>query len=170
MGRWRGRRLLAAPRAAVLVLGCGLALAALAGCGAQERTTEARPQPPTRVSVAVSGDAVDVQPERIAFGPEPTQQIPQNAHAGQPAVRSKAPLDVVLVAANLTQVESHLQLSGRGKRLTSLPLVAAGNVTMQASLPTGTYTIRAADVPGAKPGRLVVGPYRSSSDNDVLLP
>ena len=30
--------------------------------------------------------------------------------------------------------------------------------------------ITAADIPGARPGKLVVGPYRASSQNDVLLP
>jgi hypothetical protein len=170
MGRWRGRRLLAAPRAACFPLFCALAVFAVAGCGAEERDTDPRPQPPTRVSVAVSEGAVDVQPPRIAFGPEPAQQIPQNQHAGQPQVHSDGPLDVVLVAANLTQVESHLVLHGQGKSIVSQPLVASGNITMQASLPAGVYTIRAADIPGAKPGRLSVGRFRSTSDNDVLLP
>jgi hypothetical protein len=159
-----------AARGAGVALACVLAVLAVAGCGATERTTEPRPQPPTRVSVAVSEDAVSVQPPRIAFGPEPTQQIPQNQHAGQPPVRSKAPLNVVLVAANLTPVASHLEVRGRGKSATSAPLVANGNVTMQATLPTGVYEVSAANVPGAKPAKLVVGPYRSSSENDVLLP
>ncbi len=154
-----------------LVAGAVALLAlAVAGCGAEERTSEARPQPPTRVSVTVSGKRVTVRPGRIAIGPEPTQQIPQNQHAGQPRVDSRAPLDVTFVAANLTPVESHLVLRGRGKKATSPLLVANGNVTMQTSLPTGVYRITAADVPTAKPGRLVVGPYRSSSENDVLLP
>jgi hypothetical protein len=164
MGRRRG---ISPPRAASL---CALAAVALSACGAQERTTEARPQPPTRVSVAISADAITVQPPRIAIGPEPTQQIPQNQHAGQPPVRSNAPLDVVLVAANLTPIESHLEVRGQGKSATSEPLVANGNVTLQTTLPTGVYKVSAADIPGAKPAKLVVGPYRSSSKNDVLLP
>jgi hypothetical protein len=161
------------PISAAGVLACALAavaLLAVAGCGAEERTVEARPQPPTRVSVTVSEGRVTVRPARIAFGPEPTQQIPQNVHAGQPPVRSKAPLDVTLVAANLTPVESHLELRGRRKKATSPLLAANANVTMQTSLPTGVYHVTAADLPAARPGRLVVGPYRSSSDNDVLLP
>jgi hypothetical protein len=153
-------------------LACALGALALlsAGCGATERTTEARPQPPTRVSVTVSEDAVAVQPKRIAFGPEPTQQIPQNQHARQPPVRSKAPLDVVLVAANLTRTGSHLEVRGEGKSATSRPLVPSGNVTLQTVLPAGVYRVSAAGIPGAKPAMLAVGPYRSSSENDVLLP
>ena len=142
-----------------------------AGCGAQSHVNEPRPQPPTRVSVTIGSDgAITVQPRRIAIGPEPTQQIPQNQHARQPTVRSNAPLNVVFVAANLTDADSHLQIRGRGKDLTSRPLYANSNVTLQAILPTGVYRVSAADIPGAKPARLVVGPRRSSSENDVLLP
>lgn len=149
-----------------------VAAAALAatGCGAQEHPNEPRPQPPTRVSVSITEHAITVRPQRIAIGPEPTQQIPQNQHAGQPPVRSNAPLSVDLVAANLTGFESRLELRGPRKDATSGPLVANGNGTLQVDLPTGIYTIGAADIPAAKPAHLVVGPYRSSSQNDVLLP
>jgi hypothetical protein len=172
MGRWRGRRLFAAPRAAAAAPTCALAVLALVGtgCGAEEHVNDPRPQPPTRVSVAISEDAISVQPPRIAVGPEPTQQIPQNQHAGQPSVRSNAPLDVVLVAANLTDVDSHIEMRGNGKDVSSEPLFANANVTLQTTLPTGVYRISAADIPGAKPATLVVGPYRSSSQNDLLLP
>jgi hypothetical protein len=153
-------------------LACALGALALigAGCGAEEHVNDARPQPPTRVSVAISDGAVTVQPARIAIGPEPTQQIPQNQHAGQPPVRSDAPLNVVFVAANLTDVDSHLEVRGAGKDLSSEPLYANANISLQAILPTGVYRVSAADVPGAKPAKLVVGPFRSSSKNDVLLP
>ena len=140
------------------------------GCGVESHSNDPRPQPPTRVSVTVSDGAVNVQPPRIAIGPEPHQQIPQNAHAGQPAVRSNAPLNVVFVAANLTDVDSHLLVRGGGKSLSSRPLYADNNTTLQAILPTGVYTVSAADVPSAKPAKLVVGPYRTSSQNDLLLP
>ena len=161
-----------APRASVAALALALAAAggSTAGCGAEEHVNDPRPQPPTRVSVTVSDGKVTVQPPRIAIGPEPTQQIPQNEHAGQPPVRSNAPLDVVFVAANLTPVDSHLEVRGRGKRRHLEAALANGNVTMQTILPTGVYRVSAADIPGAKPGQLVVGPYRTSSENDVLLP
>jgi hypothetical protein len=170
MGGWEGRRAFAPRRAAALT--CALAAAAVfaAGCGSSEHPNEPRPQPPTRLSVTVSEDAVTVTPPRIAVGPEPTQQIPQNQNARQPPVRSKAPLNVVFVAANLTGADSHLRIHGNGKDLTSQPLYAGSNVTLQAILPTGVYRVSAAGVPGAKPAKLVVGPYRTSSENDLLLP
>ena len=172
MGWWRGRRLFAAPRATAGLLTCALGSLALigAGCGAEEHVNDPRPQPPTRVSVAISEDAISVQPQRIAIGPEPTQQIPQNAHVEQPQVRSQAPLDVVLVAANLTDVDSRLEVRGAGEDFSSKPLYANSNVTLPTILPTGVYTVSAADIPGVKPAKLVVGPFRSSSENDVLLP
>jgi hypothetical protein len=147
----------------------GVLALASTGCGAQEHPNEPRPQPPTRVSVTVTPHSITVQPPRIAFGPEPSQQIPQNQHAGQPPVRSKAPVDVVFVAANLTTTESILVIHGP-KNASSRRFVAGGNVSMLTALPTGAYTVRAANLPGAKPARFVVGPYRSSSQNDVLLP
>jgi hypothetical protein len=140
-----------------------------AGCGTEESANEPRPQPPTRVSVSITPRSITVQPRRVAIGPEPTQQIPQNQHAGQPPVRSNAPLDVVLVAANLTDFDSKLELRGP-KDVTSGPLIANGNASLQTSLPTGIYTVSAADIPSAKPVRFTVGPYRTSSQNDVLLP
>ncbi len=166
MGRGRGRRRWSASAAACAL--CALALVST-GCGAEEHPNEPRPQPPTRVSVTVTPRSITVQPPRVAFGPEPTQQIPQNQHAGQPPVRSRAPLDVIFVAANFTPAESKLVVHGPADA-TSKRLVSSGNVSLLAALPTGAYTVRAANVPGAKPARFVVGPYRSSSKNDVLLP
>lgn len=153
--------------AAGLVLGA-LALA-MAGCGAQENANEPRPQPPTRVSVTITPKAITVQPQRIAIGPEPTQQIPQNRHAGQPPVDSDAPVNVVFVTANLTDFDSKLEIRGPKDPESGL-LVANGNGSMLTSLPTGVYRISAADIPGAAPARFSVGSFRTSSQNDVLLP
>jgi len=149
------------------VLGA-LALAT-AGCGAQESANEPRPQPPTRVSVTITPKAVTVQPSRIAIGPEPAQRIPQNQHADQSSIRSDAPVDVVFVTANLTDFDSKLEVRGPRDAASGL-LVANGNNSMLTSLPTGAYTVGAADIPGAKPARFSVGSYRTSSQNDVLLP
>jgi hypothetical protein len=144
-------------------------LPAANGCGSEETANDPRPQPPTRVSVTVTPRAITVQPPRIAIGPEPTQQIPQNQHAGQPPIRSKAPVVVVFVTANLTDFDSKLEVRGP-KDAISGPLVANGNASLQTELPTGVYTVSAADIPSAKPVRFTVGPFRTSSQNDVLLP
>lgn len=162
MGRRRG---------SVATLACALGALGLivAGCGAEERVNNPRPQPPTRVSVSVTENAITVRPARIAVGPEPTQQTPQNEGIEQPVVRSRAPLNVVLVAANLTDTDSRLVLRGPTE-VSSGELVANGNASQLTDLPTGIYEVAAAGIPGAEPARLVVGPYRTSSENDILLP
>ena len=163
MGRQRNPKALAGALAVVVAL-------LAAGCGAEEHVNDPRPQPPTRVSVAINQEEVIVDPARIAVGPEPDQQIPQNQNTSQPPVRSNAPLDVVLTAANLTDLDSRLLVRGNGKDATSQALAANGNISLQTALPTGVYIVRAAGIPSAEPARLVVGPYRTSSENDVLLP
>ena len=56
------------------------------------------------------------------------------------------------------------------KDAVSGPLVANGNGSLLTSLPAGVYRVSAADVPSAKPVRFAVGSYRTSSENDLLLP
>ena len=145
-----------------------LALGAL-GCGAQEHANEPRPSPPTRVSVAISSDSITVTPSKIGLGEERARQLEQNKDQAQPPIHTDAPLTVVFVAANLTDTDSKLEIRGP-RDATSNLLVANGNGSYQTALPTGSYTIAAADVPGAKSAKLLVGPYRASSQNDVLLP
>ena len=119
--------------------------------------------------MTISSKAVTVQPGRIAFGPEPRQQIPQNQRSAQPQIQSDKPLQVIFVTANQTTFDSQLEVRGP-RQATSGPLLANSPGTFQTDLPTGIYTITAADIPGAKPGKLKVGPFRASSENDVLLP
>lgn len=161
MGRGRARA------AAACVLGAFALFAA--GCGAQSHPNEQRPQVALRVSVTITPKAVIVQPGRIAFGPAKTQQIDQNQNHAQPPIRTKAPVTTVLVTANQTRTDTRLELRGPHDA-SSGPIPATSPGTMQTALPTGTYTISAADVPGARPAKLIVGPYRASSQNDVLLP
>ena len=145
-----------------------LSVAAL-GCGAEEHVNDPRPSPPVRVSVAVHSDSITVTPPRVGFGPEKSKLIEQNEDQPQPAIEGDEPLTVVFVSANLTSTDSKLEISGP-RDTTSGLLVANGNGSYQAALPSGRYTISAADIPGAKPASFAVGPYRASSQNDVLLP
>jgi hypothetical protein len=145
-----------------------LGLASL-GCGAEEHANEPRPSPPVRVSVAVQNNSITVTPSTIAIGPEKSKLIDQNEAQEQPDIDTDVPLTVVFVSANLTNTDSKLEIRGP-KDVTSGPLVANGNSSYQTALPTGRYTVEAADIPGAKPANFLVGPYRASSQNDVLLP
>jgi hypothetical protein len=163
MGGWRGRGTLGCALLAIVAL-------AAAGCGVEEHANDPRPTPSARVSVIVTDNSVSVQPKEIGVGPEPASQIPQNRDVSQPRVPSNRPLDVIMVAANLTDNNAKLVVRGPGTDVTSGPLVANANASLEAPLKAGTYTIRAAGIPRAKPTRLTVGNYRTSSENDVLLP
>jgi hypothetical protein len=163
MGRGRGRT------AVVGALGAALLTLGIAGCGAESTPNDPRPEPSARVSVTIGPEEVLVTPRRISFGPERNQQIPQNRNHPQPSREVDAALDVVFVAANQTATDSPIEIRGP-EDAESEPIFARSPGSLQTELPSGTYTIVATDVPGAKPGKLVVGPYRASSQNDVLLP
>lgn len=163
MGRWRGRGTLGCALLAILALGA-------AGCGVEEHPNEQRPTPSARVSVIVTDAGVSVQPREVGVGPEPTSQLPQNRDAKQPRLHSSRPLDVVMVAANLTDRRSELIVHGPDTEASLENLFANSNGSLEAALRPGTYTISAAGIPRAKPARLLVGSYRGSSENDVLLP
>ncbi|MEX2106674.1 MAG: hypothetical protein WD810_07220 [Solirubrobacterales bacterium] len=161
MGRGRARTGVAGVIAAV-------ALAA-AGCGSESHPNDPRPQVSARVSVTIGPKGVIVQPRAIGVGPAKTQQIPQNQNHPQPPIRTDAPLDVTLVAANQTSTDARLELRGP-RSASSGPIYAHSPGTFQVDLPSGVYVITAPGIPSARHARLVVGDYRASSENDVLLP
>jgi len=161
MGRGRAR----AAVAGLVVVG---ALAAC-GCGAESHPNEQRPQVALRVSVTITPKAITVQPGKLAFGPARGQQAPQNQNHAQPPIKTNRPVTVSIVTANQTRFDSKLELRGP-RDVSSAPIPAGSPITLQTDLPTGTYVIGAANVPGARLGKLVVGPFRASSQNDVLLP
>jgi hypothetical protein len=141
-----------------------LALGAL-GCGAEERTNDPRPQVPARVSVTIGPGALTVAPQQIAFGPERHQQLPQNQNHSQPPIKTDAAQTVVFVVANQSGEDTTLKVRGP-KEVSSGPMVADSPGSFQTELPTGVYTVSA----GNSSARLAIGPYRASSENDILLP
>ena len=144
------------------------ATALLFGCGESRHANEQRPQGATRISVTINQKEVIVQPTRVAFGPEQTQQIPQNQGEAQPPRHSDEPLDVVFVVANQINRDTTVQILRQSQELKSGKVFAHSPGSIGAALPAGTYTVSAA---GARtPGHLTVGEFRASSQNDVLLP
>ncbi|HXQ89831.1 MAG TPA: hypothetical protein VN733_09360 [Solirubrobacterales bacterium] len=148
------------------------AAALLAGCGESRHANEQRPQVSTRVSVTINPGEVIVQPLKIAMGPEKFQESPQNQNYPEPPLKNdKGPLDVTFVAANQTGTDAQLKIrGGAGDGLESETVYARSPGSFQFDLPTGNYTITAVGVPEARPAHLKVGPYRASSQNDVLTP
>jgi hypothetical protein len=149
-----------------MLVACALAVG---GCGASTHPNEPRPAVPTRLSVVIQPHQVIVQRQGIAAGPEENQQIPQNQGQPQPPIKTREPLDVTVVAANQTGEDTHVVIRG-AREVESGPVFARSPATFQASLPTGSYTVVASDIPGARPAHFTVGPYRASSQNELLLP
>ncbi len=145
---------------------------AFAGCGASSHPNEPRPQVPTRVSVTVTGKGVTIAPDRVAFGPERTQQIPQNQNHPQPPIKTTRPLNVIFVVANQTDRPALVEVrqGGADVLFTSGKIPPVSPATFPAELKTGDYDVAAAGVPGEPVIELHVGPYRASSENDVLQP
>jgi hypothetical protein len=158
-------------RARLTVVGVVALLAlAAAGCGAESHPNEPRPAAPTRVSVTLSSKGITVAPAKVAFGPERNQQIPQNQNHPQPPIKTDKSLNVIFVIANQTSRDSTVVVHGDPDEVNSIRIPAGSPGTFQTELPTGSYQVAAAGVPGDSAEQLKVGPYRASSENDVLLP
>lgn len=156
-------------RAAAVASLIGAICLLAAGCGESRHANEKRPSGSTRVSVTINKKQVIVQPTTIAKEAEKFQQIPQNQDYPQSAIDSKAPLNVVFVTANQTATDTKLKIRG-AKEAESQTVYARSPGSFQVSLPTGSYTVSAVGMAGAKPAHLKVGKFRASSQNDVLLP
>lgn len=147
------------------------AIALLSGCGESRHGNEQRPQVSSQVSVTVLRDEILVQPRKIAMGREKFQEIPQNRDHPEPPLKDSQgrPLDVTFVAANQTPTDIQLKIRGE-KEAESETVFARSPGKFQVNLPAGSYTISAVGLPEAGAARLMVGSYRASSQNDVLLP
>jgi hypothetical protein len=156
-------------RAAAIACLTGAVGLLAAGCGESRHPNEQRPAGSTRVSVTINRGEVLVQPTKIGMEAEKFQEIPQNEDHPEPPIKTKAPLDVVFVAANQTPRDTKLMIRGT-KEAESDTVFARSPGTFQVSLPAGSYTVSVAGMPGARPAHLTVGHFRASSQNDVLLP
>jgi hypothetical protein len=154
-------------RAAGALCACAVVVA---GCGASTHPNEQRPALSARISVIIQPGQVIVRPGSVGEGPEESQQIPQNQGQPQPRIKDdEKPMAVTIVAANQTGEDARLVIRG-AKEWKPGPVFARSPATYQTALPTGRYTVVAADVKGARPGHFTVGPYRASSQNDLLTP
>jgi outer membrane murein-binding lipoprotein Lpp len=141
----------------------------LVGCGESRHANEQRPQVSTRVSVTINPKQLIVQPTKVAVAAEPNQEVEQNEGNPAPPIKTKAPLDLTIVAANQTATDTKLKISG-AKSGESETIYAHSPGTFGFTLPAGNYTISAVNMPEARAAHLTVGSYRASSQNDLLLP
>jgi len=157
-------------RVRALAVAAVLGAALIAGCGESRHANEQRPNVSTRVSVTINDKELIVQPTKVGAEAERTQEIPQNEDHAEPPIKTKAPLDLTIVAANQTATDTELKITGSGKNQESDTVYAHSPGTFGFNLPAGSYTISAVEMPEARPAHLTVGSYRASSQNDVLLP
>jgi hypothetical protein len=164
MGRGRGTRAILAS-----VGGLSLGLAGF-GCGPESHPNNPRPPLAAEVSVNITDRAVEAQPAAVGLKRGNSAALSQNA-GKEPNANPNQPLTVNFTTSNTTATDTTLEIRGSGKvDKRSGPIVAEGNNLFKVALPTGHYTLEAADLPSAKPARFYVGPARVSSQNDLLLP
>lgn len=152
-----------------MAVGAVVGTTLLVGCGESRHANEQRPQVSTRISVTISPKHLIVQPTEVGVKAEPTQEVEQNQGHPAPPIKTKAPLNLTIVAANQTAKDTKLKLTGT-KSGESETIYAHSPGTFGFNLPAGNYTISAVGMPEARPAHLTVGKYRASSQNDLLLP
>lgn len=159
-------------KANIVNLGCLAALfaagAALAGCSADGRENEPRPPIPAGISIQVTGGKISLAPGRVGFGPVSRQQVIADERDGEIQGPPDQPLPVNVTIANTTPRPLRVELVGPSRRISPV-VTATGTATMSTRLPSGIYRVRVAGRKGST-ARLVVGPDRSSPQNDLMLP
>ena len=146
------------------------AVALVAGCGPESHPNDPRPPLAAEITVSVTDQAVEAEPP--AAGVQGSNGAALSGNQGKnPESDPKAPLIVNFTIVNTTTTDTTIDFHGPGGfEKSSGPVVATGNTVYKVGMPTGHYTLEAADLPAAKPAPFTVGPKRVSSQNDLLLP
>ena len=123
----------------------------LGGCGGgSDFKNEQRPPTPVQLTGVVTDKEVTISPGRVGGGP------------------------VILIVSNQTEMSHTVTLEGGGTTDTVGPINPLATARLQSTLKPGEYTVKAGSpkaTPGeVKPGTLSVGPERSSSSGQLLLP
>lgn len=153
--------------------GClaALSLVALiaAGCTSEPRENLPRPPIPAGISVRLAEQQLDVSPVRVGFGPQTRQQVIVDERDGEIQGPADEPLPVKLTITNATQRPARVEVIGPARRISRV-VTPTGTEVLETRLPTGNYRVRAAGPKNGASAKLVVGPDRSSPQNDLLLP
>jgi hypothetical protein len=163
-----GRVEVSSKRAACLAALAAVALIA-AGCDSEPRKNLPRPPIPASISVRVAPKQVDVSPLRVGFGPQTRHQVIVDERDGIVQGPKDQPLPVKLTIANTTQRPLRIELVGPERRVSG-EVTPTGTQVLETRLPTGNYRVRVANSRLRADSLLVVGPDRSSPQNDLLLP
>jgi hypothetical protein len=157
---------------ATVVTGVLAAALLAAGCGPSSHGNDPRPPTPAEITVNIAPTGLQVQPASAGVTNKNIANLSQNRDAKEPTADPKADLVVHFTISNATDTDTALEIHGAdlGAPKVSPGIVAMGNAVYQVALPTGRYVISAADIPAAKTAPFVVGPLRTSSQQDLLLP
>ena len=146
------------------------ALALAAGCGSESHPNDPRPPIAAEVTASITDSTISAEPGAVGVKSENDANLTGNQGDKEPEADPNAPLVVNFTIINTTDTDTTLEIHGGGLRKSSGPVVARGNNVYKVALPTGHYTLEAADLPGAAPAQFEVGKKRVSSQNDLLLP
>ncbi|MEA2421615.1 MAG: hypothetical protein QOF55_714 [Thermoleophilaceae bacterium] len=126
---------------ALLAAGCG---------GGKDFKNTPRPATPVQLTGVVTDKGVTISPNRVGAGP------------------------VIVIVSNQTGQAHTITLEGGGNTDTVGPINPLDTATLQSTVTPGSYTVKAgskvASAHEIPPGTLTVGPPRSSSSGQLLLP
>jgi hypothetical protein len=139
-------------RIGAIALGVASAATVLAGCGGgKDFADQPRPPAPITLTGVISNKGVTVSPNKVGAGP------------------------VVILVSNQTRVPHSLELDGSAiAPVRTDPVAPSDTGRIQTTLAKGVYTVKAgserAVVRTLRPARLVIGPDRPDSNDQVGLP
>jgi hypothetical protein len=122
-----------------------------AGCGGQPHfKNEPRPPVPVQLSGVIRDDKVTVSPNRVGAGP------------------------IILLISNQTQQAHTVTLDGGDVKETVGPINPLDTAKVQQTLARGEYQVIAGSKEALKkeisPAKLLIGPQRKNSSDELLLP
>lgn len=139
-------------RRALLVAGGAALILAAAGCGDDDFANDPRPPTAVELSAVIRDDGVAISPTREGAGP------------------------IRIVFANQTDRAHTVTVEGEDIIERTAPIQPQDTATIQKTLTPGSYEVRAGsnravDIQDQiRPATLTIGPERTESNNDLLLP
>jgi hypothetical protein len=134
-------------RTGLAALLLSLAFLLAAGCGdTSQRTSNLRPPAAINIAVKVGDDAVDASPQQFGAGP------------------------IVVQASNQSSASRRLTLEGPRVKQSFGPINPRDTATLKVNVTPGEYTLSADGTAGVEAAKLMVGPKRPSSQNELLQP
>lgn len=132
-----------------LILSAAAAVTALAACGDDDFENRPRPPVPIELTGVITEERVTVSPNRIGAGP------------------------VVITISNQDEEAHTVALVGEGVSERVGPINPEGTASIQKTLPTGRFRVRAnsgGSEGSIRPATIVVGEERESASDELLLP